>query len=133
MLELPLIANSMNEKQWQYIESPELCSSLKATGVHSDTQMDIVAGLLSSLVLNNGTLYGTQGLKHIMALKNFGKTDSITGKDLRASLESTKPEVGFSGPLFTNKYQYPRNCCADRWVLNTWKTCGTINCSLRKN
>ena len=57
-------------------------------------QIDIVAGPIASLVLNNRTIYGTQGLKHIMSLMNFGKTDSITGKKLRASLESTKLEVG---------------------------------------
>ena len=57
-------------------------------------QMDIATGPLSSLGINNGTIYGTQGLKQIMAPMNFGKTDSITGKQLLASLESTKLEVG---------------------------------------
>ena len=51
---------------------------------------DIVSGTLESSVLNNSTIYGTQGLKHIMALMNFGKTDSINGKQLTDSLESTK-------------------------------------------
>ena len=57
-------------------------------------QRDIVAGPISSLLLNNRTIYGTKELKHIIYLMNFGKTDSITGKKLRDSLESTKLEVG---------------------------------------
>ena len=57
-------------------------------------QIDIVAGPISSLLINNRKIYGNQGLKHIMSLMKFGKTDSITGKKLIASLESTKLEVG---------------------------------------
>ena len=50
----------------------------------------IVAGPLVSLGLNNSTIYVTQGPKHIMDLMNFGKTDSINGKQIRASLEIIK-------------------------------------------
>ena len=57
-------------------------------------QIDIVAGPIASLVLNNRTIYGNKGLKHILSLMDFGKNDSITGNKLRSSLESTKLEVG---------------------------------------
>ena len=57
-------------------------------------QIDIVAGPIASLVLNNRTIYGTQGLKNTMSPMKFGKNESITEKKLRASLESTKLEVG---------------------------------------
>ena len=56
--------------------------------------MSIFAGLLLSLGIKNRTIYGTQGLKHIMDLMQLGKTDSITGNQLRASIEITKMEVG---------------------------------------
>ena len=39
----------MNDKQCHYIESPALCSYLQATGITSNMQIDIVAGLLVSL------------------------------------------------------------------------------------
>ena len=76
----------------------------------------IFAVPLAYLGLNNSTIYKTQGLKHIMDIINFGKTDSITGKQLRASLEITDLEVGFSGPLFTNNYSSRGNCSIDTWV-----------------
>ena len=52
-------------------------------------QIDIVAVPIASLVLNNRKIYGTQGLKQIMSLMNFGKTESIIGKKLRSSIEIT--------------------------------------------
>ena len=57
-------------------------------------QINIVSGPLLSPGLNNSTIYRTQDLKNIMALMNFGETDSITGKPLISLLESTKLEVG---------------------------------------
>ena len=73
------------------------------------------------LVLINRTIYRNKGIKHIMVLMNFGKTDSITGKQLRASLESTKMELGSLGPLFMNNYPSLSNCITDTWISNTWK------------
>ena len=56
-----------------------------------------------------------------MDLMNFDKTYSITGKQLRASLESTKMELGSLGPLFMNNYPSLSNCITDTWISNTWK------------
>ena len=84
----------MNGKQCHHIESTALCSALQASGLPSNMQIYIVAGPISSIVINNRTIHGNQGLKHLMSLMKFGKTDSITGKKLIASPESTKLEVG---------------------------------------
>ena len=81
-----LIATSVNEKQCHHIESPALFPALQESGIPSNIQRGIFAGPLASVGLNNREIYRAQGLKHIMALMNFGKTDSITGKKLRASL-----------------------------------------------
>ena len=89
----------MNEKQCYHIKSPALCLPLKVSGLPSNTQRDIVAGPLASLGISNRIIYGTQGIKQIMALINFGKTNSITGKQFRDSLEITNMELGCSGPL----------------------------------
>ena len=67
-----------------------------------------------------------------MALLNFGKTDSITGKQLRASPESTKLEVGCSGPLFTNSYPSLSNCITDTWISNTWKLLWEYNLAIEE-
>ena len=111
----------MNDKQLHHIQPTEICSTLQESGIPSNIQRDIVAGPLASLRLNNRKIYGNQGLKQIMALLNFGKTDSITGKQLRASPESTKLEVGCSGPLFINSYPSLSNCITDTWISNTRK------------
>ena len=120
-LEFLIIATSMNDKQCHHMESPALCSALQTSWIPSNMQRGIVAGTLEFLGIKNSTIYGTQGLKQIMALMNFGKTDSITGKQLRDSLESTKLEVGCSGPLFTNNFTSLSNCITDTWITNTWR------------
>ena len=111
----------MNDKQCHHIESPALFSSLQESVIPYKIQSYIVLGPLASLVINNRKIYVTQCLKHIMALMKFGKTDSITGKQLRASLESTKMEVGFSFPLFINNYPSLSYCITDTWISNTCK------------
>ena len=118
-LKFPLIATYVNDKQYHNIESPALFSGLQASGLPSNMQRSVVAGPLASLGLNNSKIYRTQGLKDIMALMNFGETDSITGKQLRASLESTILEVGFSGPIFTNNYTSLSKYITNTFISNT--------------
>ena len=76
----------MNEKQCLHIESPAIYYDLQASVITFNMQRGIVKGPLESLGLNNRKIYGTQGLTQMMDLMKFGKTDSITGKQLRASL-----------------------------------------------
>ena len=64
------------------------------------------------------TICRTQDLKHIMDLINFYKTDSITRKQIRASLETTKLEVVFPGPIFKNNYPSLINCITYTWISN---------------
>ena len=104
LLEFSLISTSNNDKQCHHIESPAFFYAIQSSGISSNMQRDIVGQPLVYLVPNNRTIYGTQGLKNIMAVLNFDKNDSISVKELSASLESTKLEVGYSVPLFTNNY-----------------------------
>ena len=80
----------------------------------------MVAGPLETLRLNNRTIYGAQGLRHIIALTNFGKTDLVTGKRIRSLLESAELKVGYSGSLFTSNHTSLSNCCTDTWISKTW-------------
>ena len=56
-----------------------------------------------------------------MAVLNFDKNDSISVKELSASLESTKLEVRYSGPLLKKNYTSISNCIADTLISNISK------------
>ena len=65
---------------------------------------DIVAGPLSSLGINNNSIYATQGIKHIAALMNLGKIKCITGKHHRDSTKELKIKMGCELSLFTKNF-----------------------------
>ena len=73
----------INTKQCHYIESPDLCSYLQATVLLFNTYRDIVSGPSSILGLKNGSFYGTQWRKHILALTKLGKSNCIKVQHLR--------------------------------------------------
>ena len=84
----------MKSSQCHYIESKALCRALKTSGLPLNTQRDIFSGPSSLLGLKNGSLYGTQGYKHILNLTNPGKSERITGQDLRYLIEAHKIDIG---------------------------------------
>ena len=94
----------MTSNRYQFIESQALCSSLKASGIHSNTQMYIVAVPNSQLGLNNGSLYGTQGRMHITAMMNVGKSKYISGIHIRDLIEEKKLEIGCAITISSNNF-----------------------------
>ena len=94
----------MTANQYQFIESQALCSALKASGIHSNTQIYIVAVPTSQLGLNNGSLYGAQGRKHITAMMNVDKSKYISGIHLRDLMEEKKLEIGCAINILSNNF-----------------------------
>ena len=54
------------------------------------------------LLLNNSSLYGTQGKKHLHAIFNEDSSYSITGHHIQDEIEAHKLELGLSPDLFSN-------------------------------
>ena len=111
----------MKSSQFQYIESPALCTDLQASWFPPNTQRYIVTGPSSLLSIKNGSLYGTQGSKHILVRMNPGKSECITRKHLRYSIESRKLDIGWSGYLFSNNIFPLLKFTPTSWITNTWK------------
>ena len=111
----------MTSSQCQYIEYTALCTYLQVSGLKSNTQRYIVSAPSSLLGIKHGSLYGTQGSKHIMDLMNLGNSDCITGQHLRDSIEAYKIDIVFPGSLFSNNIFPLLKCTPPSWITNTWK------------
>ena len=59
-LEFYLVAMTTTANQCQHVEYPPLCSAFQASGLTYNMQGDIIAGPLSSIGINNGSLYVTK-------------------------------------------------------------------------
>ena len=117
-IEYPLVAMKMTASQCQHIKSPALCTTLQASGLPSNTKRDIVSGPPSLIGLKNGSLYGTQGSKHIPDLMNIGNIKCITGQHLRDLIEAHKLCIGCSGSLFYNDFSLLLKCTPTSCIIN---------------
>ena len=66
---------------------PALATALQAAGLKYNFQRYIIEVPNSILGLKNGTLYSTQGQKHIHSLTILGKSNNITGYHIQDSIE----------------------------------------------
>ena len=99
-LKYPLVATTMSKSQCQSVESSGICSDIQESGLLRNPQIDIVEYPLSVLRINNRTLYGTQGKRHIHALMYHVFSNNTTGNHFRDLIEAHKLEIGCSGNLF---------------------------------
>lgn len=120
-LEYPLVATTLSMKQCRYIEAPASTQAPKSSGLLSNTSKPVLQGNADHLGLGDGSLYGTQGRKHVCALVNHGKSNSITGHHIRDLIEGHKLEIGCGGSLFANNYPLLARCLTPTWITNTWE------------
>ena len=91
-----------------------------------------MAGPLSLLGLNNGTLYGTQGRKHICGLMDHGYIRNTTCHHLRDLIESHNPEIGCTGLLFCNNILSLTQYVTPYWISHSCKFMRENNLTLKK-
>ena len=124
---------TMTTKQWHYIESLDLCISIKSSRTPPNTQIHTVYGPYLLIGFKNVSLYGTQGLKYILALMNLGKIDCIIGQHLRDSIEAHKLDIFWSGTLLTNNFPPLPNLTPNSWITNTWRFLFNKNMATKEN
>ena len=111
----------MTSNQFQFFESQELCSTLKASGLPQNTQREIVSRPASQLGLNNSYIYSTQGRKNITSLMNFYRSKCIRGLYLRESIEGHKLKIGCKGTLLSKIFPSLVKCVNLSWITKNWQ------------
>ena len=116
---VPPMATTISESQYSHMEYPDLSTALQASGTPYNFQRDIAVVPYYHLGLNNGKIYVDQGRKHICDMINFGKSDDITGKNIRYNIKAHKLEAGYGGTLFENNLPILEKCITTSWVPHT--------------
>ena len=73
------------------------------------------------LGLNNGSLYGTQGKKHLYVILNESRADSITVNNIRDIIKAYKLELGLPQYIFRNCLPPLGKCLTPTCIKHTWK------------
>lgn len=120
-LEYPLVATTLSQSQCKHIEAPSLAAALQSSGLPSNFPRDVIRGSSDLLGLDCEDLYTTQGLKHIRALLDFGESESITGKSLRAGIQKHKVETGLGMSLFEQDIALLNKCVTETWFTHVWR------------
>eukprot|EP00957_Ditylum_brightwellii_P202996 15332764-Ditylum_brightwellii.AAC.1 len=94
LLEYPLLATTLTEKECRSIEAPALKMAIQCSGTASNLHWCVLFGSSKCMGLHGKRLFFIQGLKHFNALLDHGNSDNITGRQMRACIEWHKMEVG---------------------------------------
>ena len=97
---IPYFSTTMIENQCSHTKFPAFYTSIQYAGLPLNFQRETVAGPNCHLGLKDGTIYGTQGLKHICAIMKYGKSQDITGPHIQDTTEAHKLDTGYGGTLF---------------------------------
>eukprot|EP00957_Ditylum_brightwellii_P070377 5346898-Ditylum_brightwellii.AAC.2 len=116
-----LVATSLIEDECKRIESPTLKVALQCSDMPSDFPHSILYKPHKYLGLNAPCLFTTCGLKHSNTLMEFGDTDTITGKHMRAIVERHKVELGCPTSLLETKHNIHGKCTITMWMALIWK------------
>ena len=65
-------------------------------------------------------LYTAQVAEHVECLLQHGRTRTITGQLLDGTIEDAKVELGVSGQLLTNSFDYYSHLLTDSWIKGMW-------------
>ena len=97
----PLATTNM-EKQPHYAKSPALRPELQSSGLPINIERTVSKGPKNLLGLKNGSMYGTQGKKHLYVILNEIRADSITGRQIIDTIKAHRIEIGIPQHIFRN-------------------------------
>eukprot|EP00957_Ditylum_brightwellii_P166628 12684259-Ditylum_brightwellii.AAC.1 len=86
----------------------------------------VIEGPIDLMGLESPMLYNTSGIKKIRAILDQGSSTSITGKHIRAGIESHKLEIGYGASLFEINHKVLKEYEMKTWWKHAskmvWKT-----------
>ena len=120
-VEYPLVALTLTSKECTKIEWPMLRAAMSSSGAPQNVAKEVRQGPRLYQGLDHKPLYFTQGLRHIEALQRHGKSDSITGRLIRTSVEALKLETGSPDSLFSTDFALFGPLATSSWCTHTWQ------------
>jgi hypothetical protein len=129
-LEYPLMATSVSKVQCNKIMKPIRAAALPALGINRHLSLTIVHGPQRFQGVGIPDLWTVQGILKFWLAIQHGDALTITGNQLRASMELHTMELGLPGHLFQHSYKTFRHLATTSWLKHLWEFCDDSNIQL---
>jgi hypothetical protein len=126
-LEYPLMATSLSKTQCNDIMKPIRAAVLPALGINR--HLSLVVAHAPQLYQGVGIpdLWTVQGILKLWIAIQHGDAPTITGNQLRASMELHTMEIGLPGHLLSQKYDVFSHLATTSWLKHLWEFCADSN------
>ena len=115
-LEYPSLTLTLTKEESDHILRPLYVATLPKAGINQHFSRAMLRAPGGHLGLELLCLYTQQIVSHVECLLHHGRTDSITGQLLEASIKVSKTELGMSGSLFQHSYSSVGFLLTNSWI-----------------
>jgi hypothetical protein len=126
-LEYPLMATSLSKKQCDDIMKPIRAAALPALKINRHLSLVVVHGPQRYQGLGIPDLWTVQGILKLWIAIQHGDAPTITGNQLRASMELHTLEIGLPGHLLTHSFAQLGHLATNSWLKQLWEFCSESN------
>jgi hypothetical protein len=129
-LEYPLMATSLSKEQCNKIMKPIRAAALPALGINRHLTLSVVHGPQRYQGVGIPDLWTVQGILKFWLAIQHGDASTITGNQLRASMELHTMEIGLPGNLTQNDFKIYGHLTTKSWLKHLWEFCDDSNIQL---
>jgi hypothetical protein len=129
-LEYPLMATSLSKAQCNRIMQPIRAAALPALGINRHLTMVVAHGPKRYQGVGIPDLWTVQGILKLWLALQHGDAPTITGHQLRASMELHTIEIGLPGQLLHQDYKKFGKLATNSWLKHLWEFCDDSNLQL---
>jgi hypothetical protein len=120
-LEYPLMATSLSKEQCKTIIKPIRAAALPASEINRHLSLTIVHGPKQYQGVGILDLWTVQGIVKLWLALQHGDAPTITGNQLRASMELHTLEIGLPGQLLQQDFQTYQQMATISWLKHSWE------------
>jgi hypothetical protein len=124
------MATSLSKDQCHKIMKPIRAAALPALGINRHLTLAVVHGPQRYQGVGIPDLWRVQGILKLWLAIQHGDAPTITGNQLRASMELHTIEVGLPGQLTQNDYTIYGQWATTSWLKHLWEFCNDSNIQL---
>jgi hypothetical protein len=122
-LEYPLMATSLSKAQCETIMRPIRAAALPAIGINRHLTLTIAHGPQCYQGVGIPDLWTVQGILKLWVALKHGDAPTITGNQLRASMELHTIEIGLPGHLTQQEFSVYGHLSTKSWLTHLWEFC----------
>jgi hypothetical protein len=129
-LKYPLMATSLSKTQCNRIMKPIQADGLPALGINRHLTLEVVYGPKRYQGVGITDLWTIRGILKFWVASQHGDAPTITGHQLRASMELHTIEIRLPGQLFHQDYKIFGQLATNSWLQHLWELCDDSNFQL---